>query len=94
MAFASSTDVIVLAVGIVAAAVYLFRDQIFAAKDTSKSKSLTPGNKASGATNGSANPRDFVAKMKAGVSPFCPLHSSCVRATATVLARFRALVRA
>ncbi|KAI0034604.1 cytochrome P450 oxidoreductase [Vararia minispora EC-137] len=64
MAAASSTDVIVLAVGVIAAAVYLFRDQLF--NKDSKSKTPVSGSKSSAADNGSANPRDFVAKMKAG----------------------------
>ena len=64
MAIASTSDVIVLSVGFVLAAVYLFREQIF---DSGKSKSSVPITSKS-ATNGSGNPRDFVAKMKAGVS--------------------------
>lgn len=64
MAIASTSDVIVLSVGFVLAAVYLFREQIF---DSGKSKSSVPVSSKSTA-NGSGNPRDFVAKMKAGVS--------------------------
>lgn len=63
MAVSSSSDVIVLAVGIVLAAVYLFRDQLFA---SSKPKSVPiPSTKAA---VGGGNPRDFIAKMKEGVS--------------------------
>jgi NADPH-ferrihemoprotein reductase len=64
MASGSSSDVFVLALGVVLAALYLFRDQLFAA---SKSKPIPiPASKTA---NGSGNPRDFIAKMKAGVSP-------------------------
>lgn len=66
MAVASSSDVLVLALGVVLAAVYLFRDQLFAA---SKPKSVPVA--ASKTSNGSGNPRDFVAKMKEGVSTAC-----------------------
>lgn len=63
MAIASSSDIIVLALGVVLAAAYLFRDQLFAA---SKPKSVPVSS--SKASNGGGNPRDFVAKMKEGVS--------------------------
>lgn len=67
MAGTSSSDVIVLAVGIVIAAVYLFRDQLFS---SSKSKSVPiPSQKVSA---GGGNPRDFIAKMKEGVSSLTP----------------------
>ena len=63
MAGSSSSDVVVLAVGIIIAAVYLFRDQIFS---SSKPKSVPlPAQKAAA---GGGNPRDFIAKMKEGVS--------------------------
>ncbi|KAF8650128.1 hypothetical protein AX16_005365 [Volvariella volvacea WC 439] len=57
----SSSDVLILALGVVLAAAYLFRDQLFAA---SKPKPVTsiPAKSA----NGSGNPRDFIAKMKEG----------------------------
>ncbi|EED86084.1 predicted protein [Postia placenta Mad-698-R] len=58
---ASSSDVLILAVGLVLAAVYLFRDQLFSA---SKPKSAPVAAPKGGA--GSGNPRDFVAKMKEG----------------------------
>lgn len=64
MAVASSTDMIVITVGFIAAAVYLFRDQLFPAKD--KLKTPVAAAKAAGGANGTGNPRDFVAKMKAG----------------------------
>ncbi|KAJ3516597.1 hypothetical protein NLJ89_g1026 [Agrocybe chaxingu] len=57
----SSSDAVILAVGVVLAALYLFRDQLFAA---SKPKGAPIA--ASKATNGSGNPRDFIAKMKEG----------------------------
>lgn len=59
----SSSDVVVLAVGIILAAVYLFREQIF----TGKPKSAPVPSAKGSASNG--NPRDFIAKMKEGVSP-------------------------
>ncbi|CCM01900.1 uncharacterized protein FIBRA_03971 [Fibroporia radiculosa] len=58
---ASSSDIVILTVGLVLAAVYLFRDQLFAA---SKPKSVPVA--APKASAGSGNPRDFVAKMKEG----------------------------
>lgn len=66
MAVSSSSDVFILALGVVLAAVYLFRDQIFAA---SKPKPVTLPSKLAG-SNSDDNPRDFIAKMKAGVSNF------------------------
>ena len=62
MAVTSSSDILVLAVGIVLAAVYLFRDAIFSA---AKPKSVpVPSSKTSA---GGGNPRDFIAKMKEAV---------------------------
>ncbi|KIJ59467.1 hypothetical protein HYDPIDRAFT_118445 [Hydnomerulius pinastri MD-312] len=61
MAVASSSDVAILAVGVVLAGVYLFRDQIFASS-APKAVPIAP----SKATNGHGNPRDFIAKMKEG----------------------------
>jgi NADPH-ferrihemoprotein reductase len=58
----SSSDILILALGVIIAALYLFRDQLFA---TSKPKATLVTN--SKPTNGSANPRDFIAKMKVGV---------------------------
>lgn len=57
----SSSDILILALGVVLAALYLFRDQLFAA---SKPKATIANIKPA---NGSANPRDFIAKMKEGV---------------------------
>lgn len=62
MAVSSSSDVLVLALGVVLAALYLFRDQLFAAAKP-KAIPISTGK----ASNGSGNPRDFVAKMKEGV---------------------------
>lgn len=74
MAGSSSSDVVVLAVGIIIAAVYLFRDQIFT---SSKAKSVPlPSQKVAA---GGGNPRDFIAKMKEGVSLFPG--SSCLSLT-------------
>ncbi|KAK7682418.1 hypothetical protein QCA50_014623 [Cerrena zonata] len=61
MAATSSSDVVILALGVVLAAVYLFRDQLFAA---SKPKSAPIATSKSG--SGGGNPRDFIAKMKEG----------------------------
>ena len=63
MAVAASSDVIVLALGVILAAVYLFRDAIFS---SSKPKSVPLA--ASKAAAGGGNPRDFIAKMKEGVA--------------------------
>ena len=59
-----SSDVVVLALGIVIAALYLFRSSIFPSSEGKKIPQI-----ASKATDNSfGDPRDFVAKMKAGVS--------------------------
>lgn len=83
MAVSSSSDVFILALGVVLAALYLFRDQLFA---VSKPKSVPiPSSKAA---NGSGNPRDFIAKMKEGVSQpqlsklLQPLTRICLRKSA------------
>ncbi|KAL0960826.1 hypothetical protein HGRIS_005845 [Hohenbuehelia grisea] len=61
MASTSSSDFFILGLGVLLAALYLFRDQLFAA---SKPKSIPlPTAKSA---NGSGNPRDFIAKMKEG----------------------------
>ncbi|KAI0785222.1 cytochrome P450 oxidoreductase [Abortiporus biennis] len=57
---AATSDIVVLILGAVLAAVYLFRDQLFPAP---KPKAFPIPSKAS-ASNG--NPRDFIAKMKEG----------------------------
>lgn len=62
MAISSSSDIIILSLGVVLAALYLFRDQLFAA---SKPKPVPVS--AAKSANGSGNPRDFIAKMKEGV---------------------------
>ena len=64
MAVPISSDSLVLLLGIVLAALYLYRDQVFNSSSKPKSTSL-PAKEASG----HGNPRDFVAKMKAGVGP-------------------------
>ncbi|KAI0250789.1 NADPH-dependent cytochrome P450 oxidoreductase [Lactifluus subvellereus] len=61
MAISPSSDVLVLVLGVVLAALYLFRDQVFSSSPKTKTTSL-PAKEA----NGHGNPRDFVAKMKAG----------------------------
>lgn len=67
MAVTSPSDIAILAVGIVLAGAYLFRDQIF----VSKQKVVpTPPPKT---LNGHSNPRDFVSKMQEGVWLVFPL---------------------
>jgi len=66
MTTTSSSDVFVLALGVVLAALYLFRDQLFAA---SKPKPI-PVTHTTKVFDGEDNPRDFISKMKAGVSDF------------------------
>ncbi|KAF9236519.1 hypothetical protein BU15DRAFT_49954 [Melanogaster broomeanus] len=61
MAVTSSSDVAILALGVVLAGVYLFRDQIFSSS-APKSVPAAPLKVA----NGHGNPRDFVAKLKEG----------------------------
>lgn len=61
MAVASSSDVAILALGVVLAAAYLFRDSIFSSSSP-KAVPVAP----SKLSNGHGNPRDFVAKMKEG----------------------------
>jgi len=62
MALPISSDTLVLVLGVVLAALYLFRDQIF----SSSSKPKTPVSTVK-EVGGDGNPRDFVQKMKAGV---------------------------
>jgi len=61
----SSSDTIILALGVVLAAVYVFRDQLFSSGKP-KNAPLTTTKPA----NGSGNPRDFIAKMKESVRRF------------------------
>ncbi|KAG0700433.1 hypothetical protein DFH29DRAFT_931907 [Suillus ampliporus] len=61
MAVASSSDAAILALGVVLAAAYLFRDSIFSSSSP-KAVPVAP----SKLTNGHGNPRDFIAKMKEG----------------------------
>ena len=67
---AGSSDVVVLGLGVVLAALYLFKDSIFTA---SKAKAV-PVAPAKGVANGGGNPRDFIAKMKDSVSPASSAH--------------------
>lgn len=61
----SSSDVVILGLGVVLAALYLFKDQIF----SGQSKPSVPAIPSKSATaNGGGNPRDFIAKMKESVS--------------------------
>lgn len=61
VAMASSSDIAILALGVILATIYLFRDQLFvASKSQAAPVSATVG-------NGVANPRDFIEKMKHGV---------------------------
>jgi NADPH-ferrihemoprotein reductase len=69
MSSTSTSDVVILALGVTLAAAYLFRDQIF----TSKPKAApVAGGAHNKVANGSGNPRDFIAKMKEGVRPHIP----------------------
>ena len=76
MAGTSTSDVVILGLGVVLAALYLFKDNIFAQNKASN----VPAAPTKGIANGGGNPRDFVAKMKESVSapvlspdfPFCP----------------------
>ncbi|KAF7299356.1 NADPH--cytochrome P450 reductase [Mycena indigotica] len=60
MASSSSSDVVIIGLGVVLAALYLFREQLFT---PAKPKVAPLPTKAA---NGSGNPRDFIAKMKEG----------------------------
>ena len=62
MASSSSSDVIILGLGVVLAGVYLFRDTLFAAAKPKAAPAVSAK-----VANGSGNPRDFIAKMKEGV---------------------------
>jgi NADPH-ferrihemoprotein reductase len=64
MPLASTSDVAIITVGLILAALYLFRDSIFSA---GSSKSVSVPNNTKLSENGGGNPRDFIAKMKAGV---------------------------
>jgi NADPH-ferrihemoprotein reductase len=55
MALSASPDVLVLIIGVVFAAIYLFRDQVFNSSPKPKTTSL-PAKQ----VNGHGNPRDFV----------------------------------
>jgi len=57
----SSSDVVILGLGVVLAGAYLFREKLFTA---SKPKSVPITS--SSTSNGSGNPRDFIQKMKDG----------------------------
>ena len=61
-AMSSSSDVVILGLGIVLAGLYLFKDSIFPSKSSS-----VPVVPSKAIANGSGNPRDFVAKMKEAV---------------------------
>jgi hypothetical protein len=82
MAIPITSDSLVLVLGVVLAALYLYRDQVFNSTTKPKTTSL-PAKEASG----HGNPRDFVAKMKAGVGPFVCL----VRTIRLILCRKNAL---
>lgn len=73
VAMASSSDIAILALGVILATIYLFRDQILVA---SKSQAAPISNAKVG--NGVANPRDFVEKMKHGVRTLTKQISLCI----------------
>jgi hypothetical protein len=77
MSSTSTSDIVILALGVTLAAAYLFRDQIFSSKPKAAPVAGGAHNKLA---NGGGNPRDFIAKMKQGVRPhepcfFCTLFS-------------------
>ncbi|KAG6831958.1 hypothetical protein H0H92_006559 [Tricholoma furcatifolium] len=61
MSSASTSDVLILTLGVGLAAAYLFRDQLFSASKPKSTPIAAPKGQ-----NGSGNPRDFIAKMKEG----------------------------
>jgi len=65
MSSTSTSDVIVLALGVTLAAAYLFRDQLFSSQSKPAPTISHPSK-----TNGGTNPRDFVSQMKEGVGLF------------------------
>lgn len=64
MAATSTSDVVILGLGVVLAALYLFKDQLFSQSKASN----VPSAPVKGLANGGGNPRDFIAKMKESVS--------------------------
>jgi len=62
MSSTSTSDIIVLALGVTLAAAYLFRDKLFSSQSKA-APTISHPNK----TNGGANPRDFISQMKGGV---------------------------
>jgi hypothetical protein len=64
MTVTSASDAFVLVLGVLLATLYLFRDQLF----TSSKAKLIPINSVAKVVDGVENPRDFIMKMKAGVS--------------------------
>ena len=70
----ASSDTVILSLGVILAALYLFRDQLFAA---SKPPAVPA---ASSKTNaGGADPRDFIAKMKETYGPYRDLEDEKLR---------------
>ncbi|KXN88141.1 NADPH--cytochrome P450 reductase [Leucoagaricus sp. SymC.cos] len=63
MSSTSTSDIVILALGVGLAAAYLFRDQLFA---VSKPKAAPISSSSNKIANGGGNPRDFIAKMKEG----------------------------
>lgn len=70
MAAISSSDLVVIVLGLVLATLYLFKDTLFAAKtkDTSIAGGKFSGQ--GGAADAAVDSRDFVAKLKATVRAF------------------------
>jgi NADPH-ferrihemoprotein reductase len=65
MAISASSDVVVLVLGVVLASLYLFREQLIGSSLKPKTTTALVRE-----ANGDGNPRDFVAKMVAGVCFF------------------------
>ncbi|KAJ4484424.1 hypothetical protein C8R41DRAFT_896530 [Lentinula lateritia] len=82
MASTSSSDVLILALGVALAASYLFRDILFAA---SKPKVAPSATRSLNDTDG--NPRDLVAKMKAGNKRLAIFYGSQTEEYAICLAK-------
>lgn len=68
MATLSSSDLVVIALGVVLASLYLFKDVLFAVKSKNAPNSAKFAGANGSATDDGADSRDFVAKLKATVS--------------------------
>lgn len=64
----SSSDLVVVAIGVILASLYLFKDILFAAGSSKKAVPAGKGANGNGYDEGTTDSRDFVAKLKATVS--------------------------